>query len=102
MATPPALAWANMHTPRRRFPKLQDLALDKLASNPDMLNDLRCLDEHQAIALLERIFYAARLDVRLACVFRDAGHPVITEAINSLDLIAAMPTHNALPACRKL
>ena len=101
MAAPPALAWGNTRTPIKKFPSLQDLALDSLAANPEMLNDLRCLDEHQAIALLWRIFNSARLDYRLACVFRDAGHAVITEAINSLDLVDAMPTHNSIPSCRR-
>ena len=98
----PVLAWGNAHRPKKPFPSLQDIALDQLAANPEMLNDLRCLDEHQLVALLWRIFQRGSLDFRLACVFRDAGHPPITEAINSLDLVAAVPTHNSVPSCRRL
>ena len=98
----PALAWGNTHTPKKAFPSLQDIALDGLAAHPEMLNDLRCLDEHQIVALLWRIMQLGRLDFRLACVFRDAGHPVVTEAINSLDLVAAVPTHNSVPSRRRL
>lgn len=100
--TTPLLAWGNTHTPKSKFPSLQELALDNLAAHPDMLIDLGCLDEHQAIALLWRVMKAARLDFRLACVFRDGGHQIIKEAIDDLDLVAAIPTHNALPSCRKL
>ena len=96
------LPWANTHTPVRQFPTLTDLALDKLASNPTMLNDLSGIDEHLAVQLLLRIVRSARLDYRLACAFRAAGHQPITEAIDALpNLIDAVPTHNALPSCRE-
>ncbi|KAL3893723.1 MAG: hypothetical protein SGPRY_014033, partial [Prymnesium sp.] len=99
---PPALAWGNSHLRSSGFPSLQELALRRLAAAPDLLQDLRGLDQHLAVSLLKRLFQSAKLDYRLACVFRDAGHPEITEVINSLDLVAAVPTYNLVRSCRKL
>ena len=96
------LPWANERTPTRRgFPSLMELALDTLAANPTELNDLRGTAEHLAIELLWRLVRTARLDFRLACVFREAGHTPITEAIDALNLIDAVPTHNPLALCRE-
>ena len=67
-----------------------------LPANPEMIYDLRGTAEHLAIGLLYRVMRHGRLDYRLACVFRDAGHSSIADAISSLDLLAGMPTHNAL------
>ena len=76
MAAPsPALAWASMRASRspERVQRLTELALDILARNPQLIRDLRCTDEHLAVALLRRIMKNNFFDYRLACVFRDAG-----------------------------
>jgi len=79
-----------------------ELSLRTLARHPDMIADLRCTDEHQAVALLRLIMEAGRLDHRLACIFRDAGHESIRSAIEGLDLLAGMPTHNSVQkGCRR-
>ena len=75
---------------------LTDLALNTLANHPDSIHDLRWTAEHLAVALLERLYTRGKLDYRLACVFRDCGHEPIREAIEALDLLAGMPTHNAI------
>ena len=92
------LPWAGQRSPQpqSRVRSLQTLALEQLASRPEMIDDLRCTDEHQAIELLRRILGAGRLDYRLACVFRDSGHRSISEAMSGLDLLGSMPTHNTL------
>jgi hypothetical protein len=83
-------------------PPLMDLSLRTLARHPDMIVDLRCTDEHQAVELLRLIMEAGRLDHRLACVFRDAGHDSIREAMEGLDLLAGVPTHNSVQkGCRR-
>ena len=101
MAGKPLLPWANVHVPaaRKSVPPLAELALDTLAAHPEGLIDLGCIAEHMVVALLERIISSGRFDYRLACVFRDAGHPRVTEFIESLALLDAMPTHNAI-VCR--
>ena len=86
------------------MPPLTDICLDQLAQHPEMIFDLRGIAEHLAVGLLYRIMRGAKLDYRLACVFRDAGHEPITEAINSLDLYSSIPTHNSLGSrggCRR-
>ena len=77
-------------------PPLTDLALDVLADNPDAIFDLGGIAEHLTVGLLAKIMRRGRLDYRLACVFRDCGHRDISEAMQSLDLFAAVPTHNVL------
>jgi hypothetical protein len=75
------------------------LALHALADHPQelaRLNHLAGLDEHLAVSLLRRVMANGRLDYRLACLFRDAGHDAIRDAIASLDLLEAMPTHNTV------
>jgi hypothetical protein len=83
-------------------PSLAELSLRTLAANSAGLVDLRGMSEDLLVELLRRIMQQGRLDYRLACVFRDAGHEDIREAMESLDLLAAMPTHNAIgsPSCR--
>ena len=79
------------------------LALDALADHPQelaRLNHLAGLDEHLAVSLLRRVMANGSLDYRLACLFRDAGHDAIRDAIASLDLLEAMPTHNTIPQRR--
>ena len=43
------------------------------------------------------LFSGGTLDFKLALIFRDCGHPDIADAVRSLDLLAAIPTHNAIP-----
>lgn len=88
---------AGAATERRAsaVPPLTELALDKLAEHPDAIVSLRCVADHLLVGLLYRIMQRGKLDYRLACVFRDAGHDEITEAIAGLDLLAGMPTFNA-------
>ena len=45
---------------------------------------------------------AGRLDFRLACVFREAGHESLREAIEALDLVSAIPTHNTITRFKTL
>ena len=59
-------------------------------------------DEHLAVGLLHRIMRAGRLDFRLACVFREAGHESLREAIEALDLVSAIPTHNTITRFKTL
>ena len=77
-------------------PPLTDLALDALADNAAGIVDLQGISEDLTIALLGKIMQRGRLDYRLACIFRDSGHRDISEAMSSLDLFAAVPSHNAL------
>ena len=100
--SPPPLPFftARQPLPPAGVPSLSTLALDALAANPDLIYDLRGTAEHLAVALLFRIMQAGRLDYRLACVFRDAGHAPITEAINGTDPLAGIPTHNALNSAK--
>ena len=49
---------------------------------------------------LWKIVERGRLDYRLACVFRDAGHKEIKSAINELQLFDGMPAHMAI-GCRE-
>mmetsp|Transcript_14858 Transcript_14858/g.32214 ORF Transcript_14858/g.32214 Transcript_14858/m.32214 type:complete len:109 (-) Transcript_14858:613-939(-) len=97
----PLLPWANVRSPQAQevVPPLAELALDALAANPEGLVDLRCTAEHLVIGLLERIVKSGRFNYRVACLFRDAGHPRVTEYIQGLALLDAMPTHNSI-ACR--
>ena len=80
---PSSIAWAHPAAPPTEFlpvitvPPLTALSLQSLARHPTMIDDLRCTDEHQAVELLRLIMLAGRLDYRLACVFRDAGHESI-------------------------
>lgn len=67
-----------------------------LAEYPTGILDLRGIPEHLLVELLRRVMERGQLDYRLACVFRDAGHNDIREAMESLDLLGAMPTHNAI------
>jgi len=98
-ASPPLPFTARRKQPAANaVPPLTDFCLDALAANPEMIFDLRGTAEHLAIGLLYRIMRDGRLDYRLACVFRDAGHAAITEAVEALDLLSGMPTHNALGA----
>lgn len=93
---PLQLAWAARSPLRASVPPLTDLALDTLAANPESIHDLQWTAEHLAIALLYRLMKLGKLDFRLACVFRDSGHQPIREAIESLDLLGSMPTHNSI------
>lgn len=93
-------AWANTHKPlpaRGQVLSLTDLALDCLAANPSVVVDLSCTDEHLALGLLYRLLEAGRLDYRLACIFHAAGHASITSAMESLNILDAVPTHNTIP-----
>lgn len=87
-------------TPTRQVastvPPLTELCLDSIAENCANLVDLRGVAEEQTIALLGKIMSRGRLDYRLACIFRDAGHRELSEAMQSLDLFAAVPSHMAL------
>ena len=84
------------------MPLLTELALDTLAANLDELYDLRGIAEHLVVGLLYRIMSQGRLTYRLALVFRDAGHEEIRSAIESLDLLGSMPTHNSISKRRSL
>ena len=101
MAAAPLLPWANVRRPQdtEAVPPLAELALEALAARPEGLVDLRCTAEHLVINLLEKLVRSGRFDYRVACVFRDAGHPRVTEFIEGLALLDAMPTHNSI-ACR--
>jgi hypothetical protein len=92
------LPWGYARTARpvEPVPQLTQLVLDLLARKPELVVDLGGVDEHLSVGLLSRIMRAGRLDFRLACVFRDSGHETIREAIGSLDLVAAVPTHNTV------
>ena len=81
------------------IPPLTEIALEALAANSEGLIDLGGIAEHHCAALLWKILQRGRLDYRLACLFRDAGHPEIRDAIQSLDLLSGIPTHNSL-GCR--
>ena len=94
-----ALPWANRTTPLSdpaSVPPLTSLALDSLAANAHGLTCIRGVDIHLCAALLYRVLQRGGLDYRLACVFRDCGHADIADAVGSLDLLAAMPTHNSM------
>ena len=93
-----ALAWANdrRDVPPRGVPSLEDLSLAALAAQPDAIVNLQCMPENLVLGLLYRIMSQGRLNYRLAILFRDAGHEKITEAIQSLDLLAGIPTHNTI------
>lgn len=93
-----ALPWGNERSARSAepVPKLVQLALDSLARRPELIVDLSGTAEHLAIGLLGRLMRAGRLDFRLACVFRESGHEPIREAMEGLDLVSAVPTHNTL------
>ena len=96
-AQPLHLSWAVREPlPATGVPALTDLALDTLAAHPESIYDLQWTAEHLAISLLYKVMKLGRLDYRLAIVFRDSGHQSIREAIESLDLLAGMPTHNAI------
>ena len=75
---------------------LFDLALDALADNSADIVELRGIAEELTIALLGKVLQRGRLDFRLACVFRDAGHRELSEAMQSLDLFSAVPSYNAI------
>lgn len=77
-------------------PPLTDLVLETLADNCANIVDLQGIAEEQVIALLAKIMQRGRLDYRLACIFRDAGHAELSEAMRSLDLFAAVPSHNSI------
>ncbi|EOD13528.1 hypothetical protein EMIHUDRAFT_240750 [Emiliania huxleyi CCMP1516] len=68
-------------------PSLTALALSTLAAHPELITDLSL---------------TGRLDFRLACVFREAGHESLREAIEALDLVSAIPTHNTITRFKTL
>jgi hypothetical protein len=119
-----ALPWANTAAPvRAGVPSLSDMCLDTLAAHADGLTSIQGVDIHLCTGLLYRIMQSRRcgsntgltspascsrftfllptaggtLSFKLALVFRDCGHPDIADAVRSLDLLAAIPTHNAIP-----
>ena len=91
---PPPLPFGRISLSPPRVPPLTDLALESLAENCDALIDIRGLAEQHVAALLWKVVQRGKLDFRLACIFRDAGHAPIREVILSLDLLSGMPTHN--------
>ena len=92
---PPPLPFGRISlSPPQRVPPLTDLALESLAENCDGLIDIRGMAEQHCAALLYKVVQRGKLDYRLACLFRDAGHAPIREVILSLDLLSGMPTHN--------
>ena len=94
------LPWANRAAPVQEagsVPSLTSLALDTLAMHAEGLTSIRGVDIHLCTGLLYRIMQRGALDYRLACVFRDCGHADIAEAVRSLNLYAAIPTHNTIP-----
>ena len=94
------LPWAGQATPVRAsgtVPRLSDLTLDVLAAHAEGLTSIQGVDIHLCTGLLYRIMQRGALDYRLACVFHDAGHPVIAAAIRELNLLDAIPTHNCIP-----
>ena len=98
MQSTPPLPFGNVRSPQKSggVPSLQDLSLETLADNADGIVSLYGIAEPLVVALLGKIMQRGRLDYRLACVFRDSGHRDIADAMSSLDLFAAIPTHNAL------
>ena len=78
------------------MPSLTEITLDSLAAHCDAIVDLRGITEELAATLLWKVLELGRLDYRLAIVFRDAGHDSIREAIESLDLLSGIPTHNSI------
>lgn len=97
MSSRDVLAWAHSRTTSKTgVPPLTEMALNALAARPEVIYDLGGTAEHLAIDLLYKVMAAGRLDYRLACVFRDAGHDCITEAMSSLDLLSAVPSHNSI------
>ena len=77
-------------------PPLTELALTSIADNCEGIVDLCGMPENLIVALLGKIIQRGRLDYRLACIFRDSGHEELRAAISELDLLASIPTHNAL------
>ena len=98
MAERPPLDFSGGRAPaqQRNVPRLADLALDALADNSADIHSLVGIAEELTIALLGKVMQRGRLDFRLACVFRDAGHRELSEAMQSLDLFSAVPSHNAI------
>jgi hypothetical protein len=95
------LAWANERSPARTgVPSLTEIALNTIAAHPDAIVSLSFIPEQLVVRLLYLIMSAGRLDYRLATVFCDSGNPDVAAAIQELDLVAAMPTHNALGSSR--
>ena len=95
-ASPALPFYGSPKRPTPSIPPLTELALDSLADNPGGIIDLGGIAEHLTVALLGKIMQRGRLDYRLACIFRDAGHRDISDAMRELDLFAAVPSHNAL------
>ena len=95
-AAPPLPFFGSPKRPAPSIPPLTELALDALADNPSGLVDLRGIAEHLIVALLGKIMERGRLDYRLACLFRDAGHRDLADAMRELDLFAAVPSHNSI------
>ena len=94
------LPWASQAAPVRAsgsVPRLSDLTLDTLAAHAEGLTSIKGVDLHLCTGLLYRIMQRGALDYRLACVFHDAGHPEMAAAIRELNLLDAIPTHNAIP-----
>ena len=90
-----ALPWASTRSPlppQGAVPPLTALTLDKLVEHADGLTSLRGIDIHLCTGLLYRIMKRGTLDYKLACIFRDCGHPDIAEAIAQLNLLDAVPT----------
>lgn len=90
-----ALPWASTRSPlppQGAVPSLTSLTLDTLAQHADGLTSLRGIDIHLCTGLLYRIMTRGTLDYKLACIFRDSGHPDIAAAIQELNLLDAIPT----------
>ena len=69
-----------------------DLVLDSLANNLDRLHDVRPIQEEALVlALLQRIISKGRLNFRLAKLFQQCGHAHIEEALETADLLNALP-----------
>ena len=98
-SSPPPLPFGSYGRRASGIPPLTEIALETLAANSEGLICLGGIAEHHCAVLLWKILQRGRLDYRLACLFRDAGHAEIREAIPALDLLSGMPTHNSL-SCR--
>lgn len=100
MSAPPSPPLPFFGAPVRQaassVPPLTEMALNVLADNCADIPNLQGIPEELLVSLLGKIMQRGRLDYRMALVFIDSGHEDIADAMKSLDLFAAVPSHNAI------
>mmetsp|Transcript_17157 Transcript_17157/g.40761 ORF Transcript_17157/g.40761 Transcript_17157/m.40761 type:complete len:134 (-) Transcript_17157:174-575(-) len=75
-----------------RVPRLVDICLTVLARNLDYIVDVRPIQEEAlCLSLLHRIITQGKLDYRLAKIFQKCGHADIEQALETADLLSALP-----------